>query len=543
MSKILKGVLIYSFIAIAIVLVLAMFVFGIMFFTANSSKPFEVFGYKAIYRSNVFVESKVIATEEFDENDVLNLTINVGNFDAVVLLTDDTTEDIIVRKRDDIFGVYNNVYDPSINTAVESVYDETELLNIITANVTVGQVEGLVTYGGSYVQILVPGIKNFVVNLNIVTTTGDVVINGVSDEDPTQKFTINNLNVETTTGNLTLTKIGSIIEEEYDNQEESLVTMNSIELKTNGGTFDLSNIDNLSVVNEVDSIENKVVINAQLGFFKFIDITAPIRIEGKSVSLQARVLNTGVGGFVYDSPQGYFKIEEIIADQDVSNVIETEMVSIDLLKVSGTTNITTTYGDIKIGTAENAIIIGSEHGDITISNVAKGNVTAISHYGKINVNSYLKRAYFKNNRGTITATYYKAGTFNAETNPMEINAEHLTEVETVTGGVTLNNVFNSITVTITDSATLNVNLTTLPEDPTVIHDINMGTGTATLNLSSLIHFRVNATGNVTGTGYFSTMASKVSTAGQGVTFAVGETANDTNSVLFSVSGKVVFREV
>ncbi len=529
MSKILKGVFIYTFIILGIVLILGMLVFGIMFMTADSDTPFALFGYKAIYVVNGEQPNQLVQTIDYENGDVLNLTINGGNFHVFVTQAGDTTENIVVKKTDQLFGLYKGTYNPQAVTSV------TKEEGIIKATITAPQLNGLVSYGESYIQVIVPDEKEFVLNLIVENTGGDVTIDGTITNKPTKKIIINTLNVTTTTGDLNMKAIGSLNETEHENTEQTNVTLNGIYFKTDGGNFDLSNINRLTIPSSpsTDVITDTIEINSKRGDFKFHDVVSSMNIHGEDVRIDANIINTNERGFTFNSPNGFFKIKELITTGIAANVITTNVVNVDIETVTGETAITTTYGNISIKTLNNNATLESTNGNITVSIVAKGNLTAISKFGKINVQAYESNAYFKNEKGSITATYVGEA----------VNAEEKTEIVSKDGAIALGGILNSTDITTTGSATVTLTFAQLAQTGNITHKITLNKGSATLKMQAVSPFKVKASGNVNGSVGSTNIATLVSENGNNV-FSVFD-ATET-SCLFDLnagSGKITFATI
>lgn len=525
MSKVLKGVLTYTFIIIAILLVFGMLIFGIMFITANSKMQFSFFGFKALHKSRVKYENAIVATKNIEPQSEIDININSGNFKLSVIQSGpDGTQNIVVSKYDDLIGIYRGEYTGPVSTSME--LDETT--NKYVVNIDIHDVNGLVSYGNSYVDVILPTNKNFKYNLNIVSKNGDVELNGNVKDKPEYTILVNDLKVETNRGKFLVNKLGTLNQDE--NAGEGNVTLNSVYFKTNGGVFDLSKIKKLSVLENEGQVST-IVIDSKRGDFKFNDINAPMLIEGEDVRIVANKINTKQQGFTFKSPKGFFKINEIITEGTGVNEISTNVINVEIEKITGETLITTTYGNIVIGTLNNNSTLKSVNGNITVT-TANGNVTATSKFGDINIGGFKKLVSITNEKGNITAKYIGELT---ETNTIEVKNND--------GKTTLENIYGPLSLTINGDGNVNVTFASLAQSSAVTHNITLKNGEANLKVKIDTPFRLKAKGNVTGTLGSTNIAELIASAGQEVIIPV---FGQNNNCLFNInagSGKVTFQTI
>jgi len=547
MSKVLKGVTIYTAITLGIVLVLSMLVFGIMFISAGSSNPFTVFGYKAIYVNNKTQEAVVIDTEEIANESVIDLVINSGNYDVFISQTNDTSTSIGSRKIDNLFGLYKGeTYSANIVTSFVQVTGEE---NHYTATINVPQLDGYVSYGDSRVLVKLPTDKNFVYNLTIVSSTGDISLNGFVNEtymEAEKPFELNKLSVTTTTGNFVIKNVGTDVEEiipaTEEGQEDQIITVRKLALdsyyfNTNGGVFDLTDVDLLSI-SDAEQSTLAFEINANLGDFYFNDILGKMVIIGQDIRLEANKIDTAKKGFTFNAPKGFFKIEELVTEEDIENPeasvndITTEVINVEIGSITGLTSIDTTYGNIIVTTLNNAATLNSVNGNITVT-TANQNITAISKYGDITITGYKKLAYLKNEKGSITATY---------TGTTEVaDITNLTEAYNTDGRTTLNGIFANLTLSVTGNGSANVTFTDLSTSSESVYQISMNKGNATLGLNLTRPFRFKAVGDVKGTLGNVNIAGLVTQNGQNVEIPVFSATNDSCLIVANAGdGSITF---
>lgn len=540
MSKVLKGVMVYTGVLLGIVIVLSGIIGGVMFLTAGANSPFTVFGYKAIYLSNVQRDNQQITTSAVADGSLIDLTVDAGNFDVNIVQVSDTTPNIIVKKTDNLFGIYTGEYNPDAVLTFDT--------DTLEATITVAQFDGLISYGESAITIILPSIKEFQYNLTLVTNSGDIALNGYqtpeNEGDETNTLDILELSVTTGNGNFNMKNIGEHVElattgtegeEDYSVIPAHLaLELQKLYLNTNGGRFNIvSDEEGLDLYVQVsDTSELGMEIDSENGDFYFDKMFGYINIHGKDIRIDADSIDTWGQGFDFDSPTGYFAIGEIITEaqegqEEVdmgANTINTETVNVSIDKISGETSIKTTYGNINIEELVNGATLRSDNGNITVG-VANGNFIAESTYGNIAVESYKAVAYFKTEKGSITATY--TGDVTA------IGIDNHTEAYNKDGVTTLNNVFGNLTLTVTGNGSATVTFAEFANSSTSQHNITMAKGNATLRVLLTQAFRFSATGNVRGTLSNINIADLISQNGQGVIIPVLNA--DANTPLITVN--------
>lgn len=501
MSKILKGVFVYTFIIIGILLVIGMFVVGMMFITSTSDKPLTVFGYKAMYLNNIHREDVgVDALIQVAKNSEITVKINGADFNVEIIESDNAlAKHIVIKKIDYVLGLYKGEYVPTA-TANYDAANKVVSINVETP-------EGLMSYNKSKLIVVIPTEQNFLYNFEINTKSGDVVIDGSLAEDEEHFTKIKTLSVETINGNFNAKRVGQKPTATADTAFSDLnFDLHSLRLKTNRGIFDLSNIKTLKLVNASDT--NKIEIEANRGDFIFNNVESPMDIKGEDIKIEAEHIFAGQYGFTFNSPKGYFDIQKITSSDTAINTINTRAINVKITEITGQTSITTTYGNITVGTLNSISNLESENGKITVS-LAKQNLSAFSEFGDINIEEYKSAIHLKNNKGKITAKY---------TGDLS-DATRQTKVEAVTGSVKLTGIYNNLNLTTTGSASVTIDLATLPVTGGVVHTINMHNGEAKLVLGGTIPFFLNATGNISGSVVTEVMNSSVTQYGTPTTGA------------------------
>jgi len=468
--KILKGVLLYTLIIIGMFLVVGMLIFGIMFITANTNTPFSLFDYKAINASNKTYDDVFLDASQLTDGQTVTINIYANDFDVNITQTSDTTDKIIARKNDNMFGLYSGSYVgiPTVTFNAETT----------TYKIVANEINGLIAFRDSSLNVMVPSVDNFIYNFNIYNTTGNVSINGCVKEEVAQ-LQINNLYVETTKGDFVIDNIAN----KTGINNVGFISLNSISVKTNGGIYDFSKIENLGVAGN-----SGIFIQAEYGDFVFDNVKGQLNILGEDIRIEANVVNTLGEGFYFNSPKGYFKITEIRSEEENSiNTIITDNIDVDIETITGETTILTTYGNINVDTLNNNASLTSENGNITVKH-ALNNISVVSTYGNIVVEDYRAKGYIKNINGTINITFG----LNVAT------AANNCEIISTSGSVVANNIYNPIKVTTLGKAGVTINFADIVNDKNIEHNIKLNSGTANLYLKSNRAFYLNATGNVAG---------------------------------------------
>ncbi len=479
MSKVIKGVTIYAFLILGIALVGGMIIMGTMFISSSFGKPITVFGYNAVYIARTWQDDSKVTVVGHDANTPIQVNVDAKDYATSIVHKSDNYKEVIVKRRDNILGFYKD--DLNLETTVNF---ENSVLTITVAPNT-----GALTYDKSELLIYLP--KDYTYDLNLKSDAGSLTVIGNNNA----QFPIRKLSVETKSGDLAFSKL---LPQDSTN---TVVKFNELTFRTQTGEFDLTSINTVELNNP--SAENKIELYSKRGDFLFNNVKAPVNIEGTDVRIVANEIDTLNFGFKFDSPKGYFNIKKIITgtapinpseenpdlgDISYKNIINTNSTHINIEEIVGETSITTKYGDIKIGTLSSATVISSIDGDVEITTANKY-VNITNQMGKIIVKGYKEGAYFKNNKGTITATY--SGTTEVE----YINL--LTEVETATGGVAINNIYNELKLT-ANNANVTLDFKRLPET-NLTHTITNAQGKTTLKLFANVAFFIDSSGNVTGT--------------------------------------------
>jgi len=364
--KALKGLMIYIGIVLGCLVGLGLILLCLMYFIPS----FRIAGYGIVhYQTNTEVETIVL--EDYEDYSKIELNINSNNLNIQVLPKE--IDDIEYKMHLSVFGVSSEIVEYKINKFVEVREDKLHIfLNVSEPN-------GWISASDSIVYVYVPTNKKMALITN--TRSGNIDI-GNNDHS----INLSDFLATTTSGDLKLTNVGSGTTE----KSLSLETMN---LSTETGMFDLASIDNITVY-------SKVNISAKDGDFRFKNIYASLVIKGSGVRIDADKITCGENGFSFIAENGYFNIKELSCPIGAENTIITENASIKIDNIEGKTGIVTNYGSVNIGDLHGYTIIENENGNVTIDK-AYDEITVNTNMGNISVNEYYKSGWFASNRGNI----------------------------------------------------------------------------------------------------------------------------------------------
>lgn len=396
----LKGLLIYVGIVLGIILGIGVLLFGVMYFVPS----FRIAGVGVVHSSDI-VKDSIVDLAEYPT--LTNYVLNVSSKNiSININSKDEGSDVNYSFGNSVFGI---AYDMTEYKVIKSIEKDGDTLKI---NITLTEPNGLISAKNSSLNIFVP--KNLRYSIMTSTNAGSIDI-GTSKSN----FEINNLTISTTSGRFTLGSIGTTVDESVS------TILNSLNLSTNKGLFDLRAINNLTVLNTIK-------LQATNGTFMFDSVNASFNVTGKGIKLDANTITTDSNGFKFISENGYFDINKIVTPAGVENTIVTENCDVKINEITGRTGIVTTYGNINIGTLSSLAILQSEHGNVTISKALE-DIKVTTKFGNITVNSYLKSAKFVSIRGNINVK---------STGEYIQNA--YTEIENTEGQVNVDNKINKL---------------------------------------------------------------------------------------------------
>ena len=271
--KALKGLLIYIGIVLAIILGIGVLIFGVMYFVPS----FRIAGVGVIH-TNTIDSGKITALDEYTGYSDIELNISSKKIGVKIEASEEDDNIINYKLSNTCFGIAFDITEFKVVKSAEKVGSTLKINLIVT------EPNGLISLNNSSLSVYVPKSKTFSMLIN--TESGDVVI---AKYNPF--FLVNNLTVSTTSGSLTMGKLGVTAD------DITTCNFNSLNLSTNSGKFDFSNINNVNV-------SNTIKLQADNGTFTFDNVNGAFNVTGKGVKLDAETINTDTNGFKFLSENG-----------------------------------------------------------------------------------------------------------------------------------------------------------------------------------------------------------------------------------------------
>lgn len=418
--KALKGLMVYIGIVLAIIVLLCVGLFGVMYFVPS----FKIMGVGVVNTSTA--ESGTIFLKDYEGITNIQLNVTGENIDYSILpykydAEEDKSNigqtidfDINVK----LFGIS---FDSSECRIIKNVERSGELLKV---NFNITETNGLLSRSGKGVTIKIPNDDKFTYDMFLNIQDANI---SLGSDYPVN---IHNLSVSTNNGNLHASNLGKDVEE--NGKKTRVLELLNLSLQTSGmGNFDFSSINTLKV-------ENSIRLTAKMGDFKFQNIEADVDARGNDVALYADTITTKSNGLKFLTESGHFEVVKIVTADNIENMIVTNNCQIIVDEIWGKTGIDTEYGDIKIETLHNKSILYSKHGNIDIFK-ANDYISAESEFGDIEVDEYYHAGIFKNVKGNITVT-----------SKSEYDQEYpflrYTDIQNVDGNIKVNNNVNRLLV-------------------------------------------------------------------------------------------------
>lgn len=457
----LKGVFIYIGIVLAIILVIAMALFGFMYFIPS----FRILG---------------VGVTHVDKN-IQGDTIGFSgyNYSSIQLSISSNKVPIEISSSNEVSGVE---YSLDVSTFGIS-FDITEYRiirdvevdnNVLKIALTVTEPEGLISMSGSGVRVVVPTDKIFAMVIN--TRSANITVN----EKGGSNVKVSKLSLNTTTGNFNYIK---------DDETTKTLSLSDLNLTTTSGTFDLSSINNLTV-------SSPIKINAERGVFKFANVKSSVDVKGTGITLSADSIETKSEGFSFLAENGKLKLGTLSSSTGVENSIITETAGVYITTLKGKTGIITSSGSINIEEANHSTVIQSEHGAVYVKS-AKDDININTHYGNILVDAYEKNGTFVSKRGDIEVN-----------STSEYVDGYETYIENVNGNISIVNRINKLRIETLGSSKVTVTFekvkSGLASNKVYEHSIKLndkGSGKIYLPSgdTSVPAYEFTATGNISGT--------------------------------------------
>lgn len=441
--KALKGILVYT----ALVLVSIVFIFALGVGFLYLSKNSTLFGY---YFRNVSFEDKVHYKNAIPSDmERISIKVNTKNY-GVVLLPIDSDANLEITTSSAYMGFLKATVDPETQKksavvtpdhtikAYSSV--DSEGHKVYNIEITLIEQEGWLSYKKlNTMYIRLPFFHSASYDLNITTGDKDIefragereIKNALTDAITKEvlPINVNSLKIKTNKGSAIIGNFGSSIDIIEKNR-----SFENLDITTNGGTFDFTQFDSVTVT------KGKLSLNSQNASYKFKKLEAQKGMEviGKNVKFDANEVVCGESGFLYKSTTGTLKIGTLNSTSRVKNTYEdgsykytqsgttkvyentifTESAVVEIDEVLGKLGLGNKYGSVNIKHLTHQASITSENGDVTIGESGyypmKGftaedreysetsSLIVYTTYGDIKVGEYYQDGIFYSKKGSIT---------------------------------------------------------------------------------------------------------------------------------------------
>lgn len=457
--KALKGVLVYIGIVLAIILVIAMALFGLMYFIPS----FRILGVGVTHVSkNISDEHVSLASPNGESYSSIQLSLS-SNKVPIEISASAEVSDIVYSLDVSTFGI-------SFDITEYRVIKEVDVSGgVLKISLSVTEPEGWISMSGGGVRVVVPQSKTYALVFN--TKSASVTLNNTGTN-----LSVSKLSVNTTSGNLYYVK---------NEGETKTLGLSALNLSTKSGTMNLSNVNNLTV-------SSPIKINAERGTFKFDKVNASFDVKGTGITLTAESITCKSDGFSFLAENGKLKVGSITSPTGAENSIITETAGVFITTLDGKTGINTSSGTVDIEETNKSTVIQSEHGSVTIKR-ALDDIDITTHYGDIEVDSYAKNGTFSSKRGNITVN-----------STSDYVAGYKTKINNVNGNISVVNKINHLIVTTEGSSKVTVRFEEIKSGLTTssmfVHTIKLnekGYGKIYLP-SGNTAYEFTATGNISG---------------------------------------------
>ena len=220
--KALKGLMIYVGIVLGMLVGICVLLFSIMYFVPS----FRIMGVGVIHKNENGAET-LIKLSEFETFDKIDLSVNSKRIEINCEIAngiDDIKYDFDLNS----FGIAFDIVEYGILQDAK-VEDKTLKLNL-----SVTEPSGWISDTSSVLKITIPAQYDY--DLAFKTTDGNIDLNSNSES-----IKINKLTVSTGKGHFRTNELGEKIEDKYH------LILNSLNLTTESGNFDLSKINELTI--------------------------------------------------------------------------------------------------------------------------------------------------------------------------------------------------------------------------------------------------------------------------------------------------------
>ncbi|MBR4745355.1 MAG: hypothetical protein IK070_01435, partial [Clostridia bacterium] len=495
--KILKGIAMYTLIAIGAVLCIGILLMGFMFLIPS----FKLFGYGFVYNVKDVVPQTTIIHELDTEykTETVNLNIEVTEGIGVRIEADqsDTANSIVSTVYSNYYGFYKGNRKLTVHEAKTSFNNATHTYNY---SVSAEGVEGAINYSDKCVMVVkVPrkqldggnvqgGSENIKYNITVKTERGDIEIKGTqSDNNFLGAINVGSLNLTTTKGDLSLFGVGTVAS---GNAKPTSMVLDSFNISTKSGKFDFTSIPT--------TVNSALALSGEKADFLFDNLTinGKLEISGDNVLFSAKNLTTA-DSVSYQSVSGAFRVNEVLdAAGQVSVISENAQVTIGTAQ-NGELGVKTDYGNITVGTSKVTTYLHGGHGNVVVDKCEKG-LEIHTTYGDITAKDYSKSAVFSTNRGKVVANSTYAG---------DDVAALVTRVR-LNGKAQLDLTTNKVPfdVTSTDNSTVNITVKDVVTGSAVydgdyVSTVNLAKGTLNVNMVNTKPLVIKATGAVSGSAW------------------------------------------
>jgi len=465
----LAGVMKYIGIVLISGILILSFCVGLMFFMPK----IRIFGY---YFRQVDMPGQMLKSVELSEKflsgsgstKIIALNIEASNYDVIIKPT--TKEKIEIFQESDYVGFLKgtkiNEGTPSEKVVAEK-YPQFKEANLNKSDPDIGfyhwifvEPEGKLSMrADNSITICVPykvGDTNLMYDINLKTKDGDIHLTNSVNAD-TEKYEhslrVNSISLTTRKGNAFIEGVSSSTIEEKDDEGNTIahrsISLNNLDITTEGGKFDFTNYDTLVVNNKVslNSKNAKYTFNTLRTYSTYSEgnLSGGIEIQGENIEFIADTVYCGQDGFSYKSNTGVLKINRLISgkieeleDQPESiyglvnkfvntekgvqrdndkkeffiknaipyeNTIFTDSASVKLGCVVGKLGLNNELGDVEIGCLSHQASVRTENGNINIgeSGIFPDERTEIT---KSKNGDDLKKKYYSNTSSLILYSIY-----------------------------------------------------------------------------------------------------------------------------------------
>lgn len=554
--KIVKGIFVYTMIALGIVVLLSLILLGAMFMFPK----FKLFGYGFVYQKQATTQYALDTTTSGAYNlrkysDVDKIEINVTcdtGYGVTIQPVESYDGNLKIVRTDDYYGFYKG----ETNKPTVTISEPQKTGSVLTLDIAVGTPNGGIIYNENCgITIYVPVFSTtdtsecnndtaYTYNLDLQTTTGNIILRNANLNELTTYFyplKVDSLNLSSTKGDITVSGITKEITyspiESARKTGTNEVTLSNFDVNTKGGNVYFTDVPKLI-------IQNGISLTTNNGDFNFADLEVTsgdfsLTNQNADIGLVANNITICNGSFEYKSESGLFKITGTltlgIADEECSIYTSTAPIKIGTV-TGGVLDILNEYGVVEI-TTDNAAStkIDSTHGNVSVASCSNA-LTIITDMADINA-TYSSSAVVQTNRGKVTLT--SNGTAGTDGTDHTINGK--TVVSSVKGDINLTTLNNPFQITTTGSSNVTINLKAVSVDPasSVTSSVNLRSGKLTFKVAESITYQyaLLATGTISGNiGATTNFAS-------GVTKIMNNTDEEKYEIFNLTASKIVFANI